>query len=334
VFEQAEIYVRTKAICDFYGRSGEEDKAKRVEKFSSRRSYKAVFQAATDDNPTLSPEAIERTLNYADEDTVATRRYGIHRQATGRILKDFDWKIHAIDKEKYFSGGRVPLYWTHFRGIDYHPRTPWACGACTLSPTDELFIWYAKGIPPDKFTTFQIMEQFAHACMDYEFRLHLVDPLSKANERDGATDLDEINRVTGELKRDGIGTGGYWQTWDTKGEYGRDQIKVRLKNSRRVGKPFNNKTIENGREVNLPTLWIFRDGAYEAAESFAKWSWEQWIDQAAVTTKDDKNTPQQKYSHLPMVFECLHKHPYFRFNKQIDYRERRMGEQYMKSARG
>ena len=329
IYEQAEIYIRTKAICEFYDRSGEKDKTKPVEKWPTRKSYMAVFQAATDDNPTLTHEAIDRALNFADEDTVATRRYGIHRQATGRILKDFDWKIHVIDADKYFHAGRVPLNWTHFRGIDYHPRTPWACGTCSLSPTDEMFIWYARGIPPDKFTTFQIMEQFSQACMDYQFRIHLVDPLAKSGKRDGVTDLDEIRRVTAELKRDGIGTGGYWETWDTKGEYGRDQIKVRLKNARIVGRPFNNKVVENGREINLPTIWIFRDGAWDAANDFQKWSWEQWIDQSAMMTKDDKNTPQQKHSHLPMVFECLHKHPSFKYNPHSEYREREY--QYFKS---
>jgi hypothetical protein len=333
-FEQAEIYVRTKSICEFYKTSGEEDKSKPFEKFPTRHSYKAVFQASTYDNPTLSREVIDKTVgNYADPDTVATRLYGIHRQATGRILKDFDWKIHVIDADKYFSNSRIPLSWTHFRGIDYHPRTPWACGACSLSPTDEMYIWYAKGITPDKFTTFQIMEQFSYGCMDYQFKLNLVDPLAEATKVDLVTMLDEINRVTRELKRDDIGTGGYWQAWNTKGEFGRDQIRVRLKNARKVGRPFNNKVIENGREVNLPTIWIFRDGAHEAAESMAKWSWEQWVDQQAMTTKDDKNTPQQKYSHLNMVWECIHKHTAFRFSKHSEYRERDMGGQYFKSAR-
>jgi len=332
-YEEAEIYVRTPAICAYYKSCGEDDKTKNVEK-TSRKTFKAVFQSATDDNPTLTPEAIARTLNYPDEDTVATRRYGIHRQASGRILKDFDWKIHVIDSEKYFPTGRIPLYWTHFRGIDYHPKTPWACGCCSLSPTDEMFIWFAQGISPDKFTTFQIMEKYIYACQDYSFRLSLVDPLATANKRDTVTDLDEINRVTRELKLQNIGTGGYWQPWDTRGDYGRDQIKVRLKNSRRVGRPFNNEIIEDGRPKRLPTLWIFRDGALEAAESMSKWSWEQWADQTSMTTKDDKNTPQQKWSHLNMVWECLAKNPYFKFNKHQEQRERHYGEQYMKSSGG
>lgn len=332
-FEQAEIYVRTPTICGFYQSKGEPDKSRKIERVPDRRTYKAVFQAATDDNPTMTKEAIERTLNFPDEDTVATRRYGIHRQATGRIFKDFDWKIHVIDPSKHFHNSRIPLYWTHFRGIDYHPKTPWACGCCSLSPTDEMFIWYARGIPPEKYTTFQIMEQFVHSCQDYSFRLNLVDPLSEGTKVDLVSVLDEMNRVSRELKRENVGTGGYWQPWDTKGEFGRDQIKLRLKNARKVGRPFNNQIVEGGRTVNLPTIWIFKDEAREAAESMQKWSWEQWADQTSITTKDDKNTPQQRWSHLNMVWECLHKHQAFKFLRQSGYRdERNYGQNYFKSS--
>ena len=334
-FEEAGIIIRSQAVCDFYGRIGEDDKVKNVEKFPERQSYKAIFQAATDDNPTLSINAINRTLNFIDEDTEATRRYGIHKQATGRILKDFSIRVHVINADDYFSYGRPPLYWTHFRGIDYHPKTPWACGCCTLSPKNELFIWYGRPISPDKFTTYQIMEQFYHACGDYTFKLNLVDPESETIKKDRISIYSDMNRVSLELKREGIGTGGYWQTWDTKNDYGRDKIKERLKNSRHTGRPFNNEIVEGGKTIFLPTLWIVgSDDTRYVIESMQKWSWEQWADSNAAQTKDDKNVPQQKWSHMNMVFECLHKHPGFRFTRSSDYQERDYGSQYFKSARG
>jgi hypothetical protein len=330
-FEEAEFCVRTQAIVDFYERTGETARAKRFER-TSRKTGICVLQAATDDNPTLQKEAIESKITFADPDTEATRRYGIHRQATGRIFKDFAWKIHVINEEEHFANGFVPHFWSHFRGIDYHPRNPLACGCCSLSPTDELFIWNSKSLSPEKLTTYEIMEQFYHSCMDYKFRLHLIDPESETIKKDHISVLDDINRISVELRREGIGTGGYWQTWNTKGEHGRDQIKERLKNSRRVGTPFNNKVVEGNATRYLPTIWFFKS-AHEAAESAAKWSYDNWADQQSVNTKDNKEQPQQRWSHFNMVLEAILKHPGFRFYKESRPQERDMGNQYFKTAR-
>ena len=67
-----------------------------------------VLQAATDDNPTLSRTAIEKKYIYDDPDTLATRRYGVFRQTTGRLYNDFNFGIHVIDFMKYFNNGIIP----------------------------------------------------------------------------------------------------------------------------------------------------------------------------------------------------------------------------------
>lgn len=330
-YEEGELFVRSKTIADYYKEQGEEAKAKRVDR-TSKKSKIAIFQAATDDNPVLSKKVIDGMLNYKDDDTVATRRYGIHRQVKGRIFKNFDWKTHFIKGEDYFTGGLPPLFWTHFRGIDVHPRTPYACGTCTLSPRDELFIWYAEPISPEKYTVYQIMRQFISETSQYRFKIGLCDPEAKTIKVNLVSIYDELNRVTSELKREGVGQGGYWEPWNTKGEFGRDKIKERLQNSRRVGRPFNNEILEEGRKKYLPTLWIL-DTAREAAEAMQKWSWEDFADQTSLTTKDAKNTPQQKWSHFNMVWEAILKHTGFRFTDYGRAMERDMGNQYMKSRR-
>ena len=106
IFEKAGLYIRTKAMCDFLTeREGKE--FKQIEDMDNGNDI-VVIQAAADDNPTLSKRAIEKKYDYEDPDTVATRRYGVFRSATGRIFTDFDFKIHVKDFSKLFVNGMVP----------------------------------------------------------------------------------------------------------------------------------------------------------------------------------------------------------------------------------
>jgi len=112
--------------------------------------------------------------------------------------------------------------------------------------------------------------------------------------------MDEIHRDYG------YGTVGYWRGWDTKDTKGRDEIKKRLKNAMKVGKPFNNKYMERGEKKRLPTLWIC-DTCPKFDESIRKWSFEEWATAQGRSIKDPKVMVQQKYSHDNMVLECLAK---------------------------
>ena len=68
--------------------------------------------------------------------------------------------------------------------------------------------------------------------------------------------VDDINEHFSMLRREGVGTGGYWQTWDTKNLFGREEVRTRLYNARMVGRPFNNKITKDGVDRYLPTIWI------------------------------------------------------------------------------
>ena len=329
LFEQAAIYIRTPAICDFYKTQGEDTKTDQVQKTKEPTTI-AVLQAATDDNPTLDMEAIKSKLTYDDPDTEATRRYGIFRQASGRIFKMYDSRIHEIDENEYFPHG-IPQFWTHGRGIDIHPHVNWACGAASMSPTNEMFIWTEAWMSPDKFTTLDIMDEFSSRCMDHRFKINLLDPEARTIQKDTITLLDDINRISLELKKSGNGTGGYWTPWDTKGLVGRNEIKMRLQNSRLVGRPFNNLVTRDGSTKRLPTLWLFST-CKNAVEHMKKWSWDVWADSRNSTLKDAKDNPQQKYSHFNMVWEALLKNPYFKAGKTNAPVERHEGRQYYKSV--
>lgn len=278
----------------------------------------AIIRAATDDNPTLIKTSIDEKMSgYDDVATYEIRRYGIFHAITGVIYKDFDPTIHVISKSKYFDSG-IPHEWVHARGIDFHEKTNWACVWITLTPQDEVFIYNEYNPSPERYVTLEIARQIAHMSMDYKFKLNMIDPLAeKTQVNTGLSALDDINRYFSEFRREGICTGGYWITWDTKSTRGRDIIKQRMQNSRLLGRPFNNRVVKNGVESYLPTIWIL-DNCVQTIYGFKNWRWEQWANREASLTKEDKNKPEDKFSHFPITIECVFKHPGFNIGR---YRE-------------
>jgi hypothetical protein len=306
VYEKAKYYFKTKAICDFLSKDKEEHVAQ-VQTTDTVGKNIAVFQAATDDNPTLKKEVIEELLGTTDDPNVlAIRRYGIFKQVSGRIFKDFDLRTHVISKEKYFPDGMFDG-WRMARMIDYHEHNPWAVAFMALSPDDEAFIFDEWNPSPEKFVTMEIAQKMASMSKDYKFQINLIDPLAaKTQSNTGTSVVDDLNRLFYQFKRDSICNGGYWESWDTKSTRGRDEIRKRLKNAALVGKPFNNTIVNDRGRKKLPTLWIL-DNCVHSANSLRKWRLEEWIDKRALVTKDMKDKPQQKWSHFPTAFEAIFK---------------------------
>ena len=277
---------------------------------TGRNTNIAIIRAATDDNPTLDINVINEIMSsYDDESTIESRRYGIPHQASGIIFKDFDTNIHVIGYDKYFEKG-VPNKWLHVRGIDFHEHTNWAVSWVTLSPENELFIYQEYNPSPDRMVTLQIAKQIAMRSGEYTFNINLIDPLSaKKQVNTGLSALDDLNKIFREFRHEGLGTGGYWTTWDTKSSRGRDEIKTRLKNSRLCQRPFNNRMVSpEGRESFLPTIWVCNT-CPETIYSFRNWRWDEWASKEAQITKDEKNKPQERHSHFPVTIECILKHP-------------------------
>ncbi len=297
VFEKAAVYYRTQAVCDFTGQE-------QIEYTDSPQSI-AVIQAATDDNPTLSKAFVEKLYaKFDDPDLVATRRYGLFRQLSGRIFKGMDFNVHVVKKEKCLPDG--PFYsWTHARMIDFHESTPWAIVFASLSPSDELYVWFDYNPAPDKMVTSDIAYHIAVNSKDYKYRLNLIDPLAaKTQTNTGTTVVDDLNLYFREYKQEDICTGGVWETWDTKSLRGRDKLRERINNSKKVGVPNNNKILDNGRRVVLPTIW-FLDTCKFTPQSVKQW-------------RMGKTKPEQNHSHFPMCLEALLKDKRFR---PTQYRE-------------
>jgi hypothetical protein len=338
IFEKAKVYYRTETICKFLGG------APQVEVTDSTKSI-AVFQASTDDNPTLKPEAINRIFaDIDDQDVMAIRRYGVFRQVSGRIFKSFDYQIHCIKKDRWFKEG-VPSGWLHARMIDYHQSNRWACVWCSLSPSDELFVWDEYNPDPNRFTTWEISREIAVISKQLRYSFDLVDPLSHITQNNtGKSTQDDLNRYFMELKSEGLGNGAYWRSWDSKSTRGREEIRKRLKNSVRVGVPFANKVLEKSesgllREVTLPTIWI-TDNCHNVLKSLKNWRLEEWADSGSASVKDMKESPQQKHSHFPTALEAIVKEAGFRprYNQKVgidipkELRQERLHSRYFGRA--
>jgi len=311
-YERASHIVRTKSIVNrIKERMGKD--VPQIEKVNNGQSI-AVLMAASDDNPTLNKEIIERQYNaLGDDDIIDIRRYGLFKQISGRIFKNFDKKIHVIDKNKYFPQG-LPFDWLHARGIDYHDHNNWAIGWMSLSPHNEAFIWNEFYPSPENMVTLEICGVIADKSLDYRFLINKIDPLaSKTQSNTGLSVVDDINRYMYEFKKDGRGTGGIWTTWDTKSTRGRDEIRMRLANSRLVGVPFNNEVRrKDGKVEYLPTIWICNN-CRNSIDFMWQWRKEQWTNREMALQKDSKDEPQQKWSHFNMVWEGLFKEPYFSY---------------------
>jgi hypothetical protein len=319
-FENARIIVRTPAVVGAYKKYLGKD-VKKVEKTDSPHDI-GVFMAATDDNP-IWPDIIEQQglkmtvdeyistyIVGDDPDLVPMRRYGIMKQIGGAIFKDFQWDIHFIGANSTFPNG-VPHDWRHGRMIDYHEENPWACIWLALSPENEAFVWKELSPSPANNTILPIAESIGNMTGDYKSHVDLMDPLGAKNQPSVSISvMQDMNRKFLELKRQGRGTGGLWQSWDTKSTKGRDAVKERLKNARLCGKPFNNKIVRDGRTEILPTLWIL-DNCKETALSLKNWRLKENKDANARVEKDPKEEPQQKWSHFCMCLEAAFKHVAF-----------------------
>ena len=102
LFEKAQLYIKTKSVCDFLNDRNKDNSAKLIE-WTDRDTNIVVIQASSFDNPTLNKQAIRKKLQYEDPETYAVRCYGIFKEITGKVFSDFDYRIHVINLRDYFE---------------------------------------------------------------------------------------------------------------------------------------------------------------------------------------------------------------------------------------
>lgn len=314
IFERARVYIRSPHVIqrerERFGKTYQP-----IETTDSKLDI-AVIMAATDDNPTLKKEDIDEMFDLFDEDEVDVRRFGLFRNISSQVFREFE-RSHVISADRYFPSG-LPHEWKFGRAVDYHEVVPWAAVFMAISPENEVFVWDEYNPSPEKFITADITRNMAYKSKDYKYILNLIDPwASKKQSNTGKSVLDDFNEHFYRLKREGVGTGGLWQTWDSKNiQRGNNEIKTRLLNAKKAGKPFNN----NG----LPTLWIL-DNCRNVIESFKKWKKEEWASREDSLTKEMKDDFEEKYGHFPIAIGCLLKHTSWNSRTSTNFIQRKSG---------
>jgi len=322
LYERARIIYRTPAVrARIKERHGEDYPECQI---TDSKDDICVIMAATDDNPIYEEIAKKRSEQtgkvitakeyidsmfdmFDDEDVVDARRYGLFRQLSGKIYKSFS-STQVIKPETYFPDG-IPHDWKHYRGIDYHQSNPWACVWLSLSPQDEIFVWEDYAPSPQRMITYDIAENIASRSRDFRYVFNMIDPnASNRQPNTNLTTIDDLNRYFKEFRDREICSGGSWQGWDTHGGRGREELTKRLINSVKVGKPFNNKVVMEGRAVFLPTIWIFQN-CKNVIESMKNWRLEQWASRESLAKNDPREKSQMRWSHFPICIECLLKSP-------------------------
>lgn len=306
IFERAKVYFRTKKVCEFLNKNEKDREYEQLEITDSDQPI-AVIQSATDDNPTLSPQVIEELFTSVDDpDVMATRRFGVHRQISGRIYKSFDYRVHYVNFGEYFPDGIFEKY-NHYRMIDYHPHNPWACCWLSLSPYNEAFVWHEFSPNPERMITRSIANEIALIEGSFRYRLNLIDPLAEQTQTNtGTTTTEDLNDAFLDLSREGICRRTFWESFDTKGTRGREVVRERLNNAIKCRRPFNNFVEDERGKRYLPTIWISKQ-CPETARSLKQWRLESWSRAYNNTEKDRKETPAQKWSHYCTAIEALFK---------------------------
>ena len=299
IWERKSYLYCTSSIVNKYGVQQEEF-------FKRGNKDVACIQMATDDNPILSIDDIERLFeDIVDPDELAIRRYGVFKQISGRIHKSYDSRICYINFQKTFPEG-MPYEWLHTRGIDYHDsRIPWSIGWLVCSPNDEWFLWqeFHPAIDgPNAYSTYDISKAMVRKSLDYEYTVNLIDPLANAKQPNTLFSVtDDLNRYFNKMR-----TPALWEAWDTKGGKGRSEVAKRFKNAVRCGKPFNNVVRDKGMITRLPTLWIC-DTCPKFHQSLLNWKFREHMTIGTQMMNDQNPKGQGKFSHDCMVLEGLAK---------------------------
>ena len=164
-------------------------------------------------------------------------------QASGKIYPTFNKTIHRIRYHQYFPQG-VPYQWKHARTMDYHPHVPCAVLWTSISLQNEIFVWgeYAPALA--KINTFEATKMMAELSLDYKYMVNLIDPLACVMQpRTNTSVRDDINEFFATFKKNGVGTGAYFEPFDTRPTRGREEMRIRLANATKVKVPFNNKCV-------------------------------------------------------------------------------------------
>ena len=167
------------------------------------------------------------------------------------------------------------------------------------------------------YTTSMIVEEIAEKSGDLKYAFNLIDPYAnKVQSNVNTTVVFDINHEFRRLKKEGIGTGGVFESWDTKSTLGRERLKQRLRNSVKCKIPGNNAVEKEGVFTYLPTIWIDRQKCPDVWKSISKWC------------LGKNGDPEQANSHYCTALEAVEKD--IRFKAKMNLQEYETHSPYAK----
>lgn len=296
VWKKARAIYRSSTICKAYGFPSVEE--------TGLTNDIEVFCWATDDNPVMDKDTVQRIFDGIDDpDELAMRRYGVFRQVSGRIYKSFDPKVHVVPFDDVFDANTFKTYW-HYRMIDYHPSKPWYCSWVAVSPQNEWFVWNELLGRHDHMTTNDLREQIKSESLlneDEEFnRRTLIDPLAKVKQPNtGFSVFEDLTMGELGLRR--------CVPADTKNQNGRLHIKQRLKNAAEAGVPGNNLFRHGENDPRYgnykPTIW-FLSNCQGHISHMNSWRYVDWKQEHVKAVKEVKRE-SEKFSDYCRNLEFL-----------------------------
>ena len=294
---RAKRIYRSKTICKKYG-------FLEVEENKNVNTDIEVFCWATDDNPVMDQNAIDILFrDTIDSDDIAMRRYGVFKQASGKIFKAFSRQTQVLPEEKVFDAEIFKKYW-HFRVIDYHPSKPWYISWVAVTPRQEWIVWQELIASHDNETSFDLRDKIrAMSLVDEEDMLNratIIDPLSEMKQPNtGFSVFDDLRLGEFGLHR--------LTPADTKNTSARDKVKLRLANALRCEVPGNNinkdRPYDQRYGIYLPTLW-FLDGCSGHIEHMDKWRLVDFKQEHVRAVRTIKR-PSEKWSDFCRNMEFL-----------------------------
>lgn len=277
IWLKAECIYRSKLISEKFGFPEVEE--------TGKSTGIVAFCWATDDNPVMKKEALDNLFSGIDDpDELAMRRYGVFRQVSGRIYKNFERQVIVLPEDARIDFSSM---W-NYRVIDYHPNKPWNVSWVAVSDRNEWFVFQEYLANSDRYTTNEIRDHIrAMSVVDEDDlfnRASLIDPLSKMMQSNsGMSAFDSLRLGEEGLRR--------LQGADTKNTNGRMSIKTRINNSLRCGMPFNNMHPDGVVDMRygpyLPTIWFTSDCPGHI-EHFSNWRYIDWQHERVKANKTTK----------------------------------------------
>ena len=190
------------------------------------------------------------------------------------------------------------------RIIDFHPRKPWYVSFVSVSPTNEWFVWNELVLKHDTCTTYDLKNIIIEESMvdeDDENNIRtLIDPLAKQQQSNtGTTVFEDLSRGENGLR--------HCEAADTKNSVnkGRQLVRLRLNNSLKFCKPFNNYTKDAVLRYGnyAPTIWFFNTCRVHI-EHFKSWRTVDWKTDQAKAEHEAKRE-MEKWSDFCRNIEFL-----------------------------